>query len=117
MRAGLHRMSGARLSGPTRLLLCSALAFLAAPACAEVGATLTLTSQDRFRGYSVSDGYPAVTFSLSYDDAAGPYVEGSVMVAGNSEMTRAGQAEIASSLRSSQRQLVVAELLSSQLAA
>ena len=83
MRAGLHRMSGVRLSGPTRLLLGSALALLTAPACAEVGATLTLTSQDRFRGYSVSDGYPAATFSLSYDDAAGPYVEGSIMIAGN----------------------------------
>ena len=59
------------------------MALLTASAHAEVGATLTFTSQDRFRGYSVSDGYPAATFSLSYDDAAGPYVEGSVMVAGN----------------------------------
>ena len=76
-------MSAARLSGPARLLLGSALALFAAPASAEVGATVTLTSQERFRGYSVSDGYPAATFSLSYDDAAGPYVEGSLMVAGN----------------------------------
>jgi len=83
MRAGLQRMSVARLSGPIRLLLGSALLLFAAPACAEVGATVTLASQDRFRGYSVSDGYPAATFSLSYDDAAGPYLEGSVMVAGN----------------------------------
>ena len=83
MRAGLHRMSGARLSGRTRLLLGSALALLATPACAEVGATVTLASQDRFRGYSVSNGYPAATFSISYDDAAGPYVEGSLMIAGN----------------------------------
>ena len=83
MRAGLQRMSIARLSGPTRLLLGSALVLLGTPACAEVGATVTLATQDRFRGYSVSDGYPAATFSLSYDDAAGPYVEGSVMIAGN----------------------------------
>jgi uncharacterized protein (TIGR02001 family) len=83
MRAGLPRMNGARLSGPTRLLLGSVLILQAAPACAEVGATVTLASQDRFRGYSVSDGYPAATFSLSYDDAAGPYVEGSIMIAGN----------------------------------
>jgi len=76
-------MSVARQSGGTRLLLGSLLVLLATPASAEVGATLTLASQDRFRGYSVSDGYPAATFSLSYDDAAGPYVEGSVMLAGN----------------------------------
>jgi len=83
MRAGLQRMSAARLSRRRRLLLGSALVLLASPACAEVGATVTLASQDRFRGYSVSDGYPAATLSLSYDDAAGPYVEGSVMIAGN----------------------------------
>ena len=64
-------------------MLGSLLVLFAAPACAEIGATLTFASQDRFRGYSVSDGYPATTLSLSYDDAAGPYVEGSVMVAGN----------------------------------
>lgn len=76
-------MSVTRLLGAKRLLLSSALIFFSAPVCAEVGATVTLASQDRFRGYSVSDGYPAATFALSYDDAAGPYVEGSVMLAGN----------------------------------
>ena len=76
-------MSVARLSGRSRLLLGSILILFTTPASAEVGATLTLASQDRFRGYSVSDGYPAATFSLSYDDAGGPYVEGSVMLAGN----------------------------------
>jgi len=76
-------MSAARLGGRSRLLLGSALILLAAPARAEIGATLTFATQDRFRGYSVSNGYPAATVSLSYDDAAGPYVEGSVMVAGN----------------------------------
>lgn len=44
---------------------------------------MTVASEDRFRGYSVSRGYPAAMISLSYDDAAGPYVEGSVMIAGN----------------------------------
>jgi len=67
----------------TRLLLGSILFLSAAPASAEVGATLTLASQERFRGYSVSNGYPAAILSLSYDDASGPYIEGSVMVAGN----------------------------------
>lgn len=64
-------------------MLGSALVLLAAPAGAEVGATLTFATQDRFRGYAVSDGYPAATLSLSYDDAAGPYAEGSMMIAGN----------------------------------
>lgn len=76
-------MSTGRPGGVARLLLGSILFLSAAPALAEVGATLTLASQERFRGYSVSDGYPAATLSLSYDDASGPYVEGSVMVAGN----------------------------------
>jgi len=76
-------MNADRPSGVTRLLLGSILFLSAAPASAEVGATLTLASQERFRGYSVSNGYPAATLSLSYDDASGPYVEGSAMVAGN----------------------------------
>lgn len=76
-------MSATSLSGAWRLLLGSALILFTAPASAEIGATVTLASQDRFRGYSVSDGYPAATLALSYDDAAGPYVEGSVMLAGN----------------------------------
>jgi uncharacterized protein (TIGR02001 family) len=76
-------MNATRPSGAKRLLLGSLMILFAEPACAEIGATLTLATQDRFRGYSVSDGYPATTVSLSYDDAAGPYVEGSMMVAGN----------------------------------
>lgn len=76
-------MNAGKPGGARRLLLGSILFLSAAPASAEVGATLTLASQERFRGYSVSDGYPAATFALSYDDASGPYVEGSVMVAGN----------------------------------
>jgi uncharacterized protein (TIGR02001 family) len=66
----------------TRLLLALALIPLASSARAEIGASLTIASQDRFRGYSVSDGYPAATLSLSYDDARGPYFEASVMAAG-----------------------------------
>jgi uncharacterized protein (TIGR02001 family) len=76
-------MIAADLGGRTRLLLGVILTLSAAPAYAEIGASLTLASQDRFRGYSVSNGYPAATLSLSYDDAAGPYFEASVMAAGN----------------------------------
>lgn len=76
-------MSRVRLGGGLRLSLGSLLLVSAMPAHTEIGATVTLASEDRFRGYSVSRGYPAATLSLSYDDAAGPYVEGSVMIAGN----------------------------------
>jgi hypothetical protein len=75
-------MSVVRRERRTRLLLGPILVLLAMPAQAEIGASLTLASQERFRGYSVSNGYPAATLSLSYDDAAGPYVEGSLMLAG-----------------------------------
>ena len=66
----------------TWLLLAVALALSASAARAEIGANLTVASQDRFRGYSVSDGYPATTLSLSYDDAGGAYFEASVMGSG-----------------------------------
>jgi uncharacterized protein (TIGR02001 family) len=75
-------MIAADLRWRTRFLLGAILMLSAAPARAEIGASLTLASQDRFRGYSVSDGYPAATLSLSYDDVAGPYFEASVMAAG-----------------------------------
>jgi len=65
-----------------RQILALALVFAAAPARAGIGASLTLASEDRFRGYSVSDGRPAATLSLSYDDAGGAYFEASIMAAG-----------------------------------
>jgi uncharacterized protein (TIGR02001 family) len=71
-----------RRASATRLLVAIALIPLATPARAEIGASFTVASQDRFRGYSISDGYPAATLSLSYDDARGPYFEASVMAAG-----------------------------------
>ena len=75
-------MIAADLRGQTRFLLGAILILSATAARAEIGASLTLANEDRFRGYSVSNGYPAATFSLSYDDASGPYVEASVMAAG-----------------------------------
>ena len=80
---GLARLIAAdRRTPATRLLIAVALIPLASPARAEIGASFTIASQDRFRGYSVSDGYPAATLSLSYDDARGPYFEASIMAAG-----------------------------------
>lgn len=40
---------------------------------AQAGATVTITTDERFRGRSVSRGDPAVVFNLSYDDPSGVY--------------------------------------------
>jgi uncharacterized protein (TIGR02001 family) len=45
----------------------------ATPALAEVGAAVSLFSDARFRGYSLSDRRPVAIFDLSYDDPEGAY--------------------------------------------
>ena len=57
----------ARLLVPA-LFLCSA-----APAAAEVGAAVSIFSDARFRGYSLSGGRPVAIADLSYDDPGGLY--------------------------------------------
>lgn len=54
---------------------------------AEVGATLSVYSDVRFRGYSLSDGRPAVFVDLSYDDPKGFYAA----VSGSASLTGQGQ--------------------------
>lgn len=44
-----------------------------APAAAEVGASVSLFSDARLRGHSLSSGHPVATINLSYDDPAGVY--------------------------------------------
>jgi uncharacterized protein (TIGR02001 family) len=46
----------------------------ASPARAQAGASITLTSDDRFRGRSVSRGDPAAIVNLSFDHASGIYL-------------------------------------------
>lgn len=46
-----------------------------APASAEIGATVSVFSDSRFRGYSLSDGRPVATLDLSYDDSSGFYAD------------------------------------------
>ena len=55
----------------------------AAPAAAQVGAVVSIFSDDRFRGYSLSDGRPVAILDLSYDAPNGIYgtVSGSVVAA------------------------------------
>ncbi len=67
-----------------RLLRAAGLAVplaFAAAAHAEIGANVTLQNDDRFRGYSTSNGRPVATANLAYDDVSGPYAGGSVSLA------------------------------------
>ncbi len=54
------------------------LACHATAAWADVGTSITVVSDDRFRGRSFSHGHPVATLSLSYDDMSGLYVAGAV---------------------------------------
>lgn len=60
--------------------LCSA-----APATAEVGAAVSVFSDARFRGYSLSSGNPVAVLDLSYDDPGGLYGSVSGSVVGGSD--------------------------------
>jgi uncharacterized protein (TIGR02001 family) len=76
----LRRTCVVRLSSPgngaSGLLLLAALC-LATPAMAEVGASVSILSEDGLRGHAVSRGRPVATLDLSYDDAGGVYLGGS----------------------------------------
>lgn len=54
------------------LLACGAVS-INGPACAEPGFSLSVASDDRFRGQSISDERPVATLSASYDDVSGLY--------------------------------------------
>ena len=63
--------------GASSLLVRGSIAGLclcaAAPAPAEVGAAVSVFSDARFRGYSLSSGHPVAVADLSYDDSSGLY--------------------------------------------
>jgi uncharacterized protein (TIGR02001 family) len=62
------------------------LIFAPSEATAQVGIVISAFSDDRFRGYSLSDGHPVGILDLSYDDPSGFYgaLSGGV-VAGNGD--------------------------------
>mgnify|MGYP003579000076 CR=1 FL=1 len=64
---------GSVIKRSLRLLSAGACLCSSAPAAAEVGASASLFSDARFRGYSLSAGHPVATFDLSYDDPSGLY--------------------------------------------
>lgn len=68
-------MPGRRVSRPAavRLLIGIAAFAAASPASAEIGAAVSIFSDSRFRGISVSDGDPVATLDFSFDDPSGAY--------------------------------------------
>ena len=56
-----------------RSTVASLLLLWSAPAAAQVGATASIFSDNRFRGYSLSEGRPVATFDFAYDDPCGAY--------------------------------------------
>ena len=74
LRASRPRSSTVRASQTgTYLLAAVAGLCLSASAEAEVGATVSVFSEARFRGYSLSAGRPVASLDLSYDDPGGLY--------------------------------------------
>jgi uncharacterized protein (TIGR02001 family) len=65
-----------------RLGLGFILVVASSPAVAEVGATASIFSEARLRGYSLSAGHPVGQLDLSYDDPSGVYgsLSGSLVV-------------------------------------
>jgi uncharacterized protein (TIGR02001 family) len=70
----------ARACGPDALLALAA-ALIAPAAQAQVSGQLSVTNDERWRGRSLSDGRPAATLSLGYDDRSGAYVDASATAA------------------------------------
>jgi uncharacterized protein (TIGR02001 family) len=85
-RAGLigGRARGRQPANPLRLALRGGLALLGiattAPAQAEVGAAVSVFSDARFRGYSLSSGHPVASLDLSFDRSDGTYAAASASV-------------------------------------
>src|SRR6476620_5040716 len=66
-------------AGPTRAAraavaaIAGTIALMPSPAAAQASGAISIFSDDRFRGYSLSDGYPVGIFDLSYDAPSGLY--------------------------------------------
>ena len=68
------------LGSPIRFTIVAVLGIgCAAPARAEVGATVSAFSDLRFRGYSLSEGSPVAILDLAVDDPSGLYADAAGM--------------------------------------
>lgn len=87
-QARARRQRGSCTRFPLRI--CAALVLacsLGTPARAGVGTTVSIFSDARFRGYSLSQGRPVGIFDFAYDDPSGVYADGSV----TGELRRGGE--------------------------
>ena len=55
------------------------------PVQAQISGSLILASDDRLRGYSVSNGRPTASIALGYDAPSGLYVDGAATIASRPE--------------------------------
>lgn len=73
-RAAPRRGSTASKGKSLAAFIAGVIAFLPTPAAAgQIGAVVSIFSDERFRGVSVSDGRPVATLDLSYDAPHGLY--------------------------------------------
>jgi len=80
------------LGSPIRFTIVAVLGIgFAAPARAEVGATVSAFSDLRFRGYSLSEGSPVAILDLAVDDPSGFYAD----AAGTGVFRNSGPAPLA----------------------
>jgi uncharacterized protein (TIGR02001 family) len=70
---------GSRTSITARIAVCLLVGCTAAPAAAEIGATVSAFSDARLRGYSLSAGRPVGILDFAYDDASGFYADAAGM--------------------------------------
>jgi uncharacterized protein (TIGR02001 family) len=71
-------VAGLARSWRSGALLISAGISLAGTAQAQVAGSISIESDYRFRGRSLSSGQPVATASLDYDDASGFFIDGSI---------------------------------------
>lgn len=71
------RARGSRTSFAVRAAFALVAIFSTTRAAADVGATVSVLSDERFRGYSLSGGSPVAALDFAYDDASGFYADAS----------------------------------------
>lgn len=76
--AGACRTRSWRISAAARTVIALLACCSAAPAAAEIGATASVFSDARFRGYSLSGGQPVAILDFAYDDPSGFYGDAAV---------------------------------------
>ena len=70
--AGPCRLRG-KANNFRTLIPAAAILTCSSPAAAQAGAVVSILSDDRFRGYTLSDGRPVGTLDFYYDDPSGFY--------------------------------------------